>query len=164
MCFNWKVLAGLSAAGVAFYLVRPDLAWSALPLLLMAACPLSMLFMGKSMAGHQPAPASGAAAGGAYTCPMHPDVRSDQPGRCPRCGMTLVPAAGQAAAQPRPSLMRATVEPEEEEVARLRGELAGLTARQAELARQLEQIDGTRASSKALQEAEEVARAAESRR
>ncbi len=25
-----------------------------------------------------------------YTCPMHPDVVSDQPGKCPKCGMTLV--------------------------------------------------------------------------
>ncbi|HKR64559.1 MAG TPA: heavy metal-binding domain-containing protein [Thermoanaerobaculia bacterium] len=25
-----------------------------------------------------------------YTCPMHPDVTSDKPGSCPRCGMTLV--------------------------------------------------------------------------
>lgn len=25
-----------------------------------------------------------------YTCPMHPDVRTDAPGRCPYCGMTLV--------------------------------------------------------------------------
>jgi hypothetical protein len=25
-----------------------------------------------------------------YTCPMHPDVVSDRPGKCPRCGMTLV--------------------------------------------------------------------------
>lgn len=25
-----------------------------------------------------------------YTCPMHPDVQSDQPGRCPECGMFLV--------------------------------------------------------------------------
>lgn len=25
-----------------------------------------------------------------YTCPMDPDVRSQKPGRCPRCGMTLV--------------------------------------------------------------------------
>ena len=27
----------------------------------------------------------------AYTCPMHSDVTSDQPGKCPKCGMTLVP-------------------------------------------------------------------------
>ncbi len=27
-----------------------------------------------------------------YTCPMHPEVTSDQPGNCPKCGMTLVPA------------------------------------------------------------------------
>jgi len=27
-----------------------------------------------------------------YTCPMHPEVVSDQPGSCPKCGMFLVPA------------------------------------------------------------------------
>jgi Cu(I)/Ag(I) efflux system membrane fusion protein len=26
-----------------------------------------------------------------FTCPMHPDVISDQPGKCPKCGMDLVP-------------------------------------------------------------------------
>jgi len=26
-----------------------------------------------------------------YTCPMHPEVISDQPGKCPKCGMTLIP-------------------------------------------------------------------------
>ena len=26
-----------------------------------------------------------------YTCPMHPDVRQDHPGNCPKCGMTLDP-------------------------------------------------------------------------
>ncbi len=24
-----------------------------------------------------------------YTCPMHPDVKSDKPGKCPECGMKL---------------------------------------------------------------------------
>ena len=27
-----------------------------------------------------------------YTCPMHPEVRQDQPGKCPKCGMDLVKA------------------------------------------------------------------------
>ena len=27
-----------------------------------------------------------------YTCPMHPEVRQNQPGNCPKCGMTLMPA------------------------------------------------------------------------
>ncbi len=26
-----------------------------------------------------------------YTCPMHPQIRSDKPGECPICGMALVP-------------------------------------------------------------------------
>jgi hypothetical protein len=25
-----------------------------------------------------------------YTCPMHPEVISDKPGKCPKCGMILV--------------------------------------------------------------------------
>lgn len=24
-----------------------------------------------------------------FTCPMHPEVRSPEPGRCPKCGMEL---------------------------------------------------------------------------
>ena len=27
----------------------------------------------------------------AYVCPMHPDVRQPNPGKCPRCGMALTP-------------------------------------------------------------------------
>jgi hypothetical protein len=42
-----------------------------------------------------PAPSSAspssADAGVTYTCPMHPEVQSNTPGRCPKCGMTLVP-------------------------------------------------------------------------
>ena len=30
-----------------------------------------------------------AALGDVYTCPMHPEIRQDQPGNCPKCGMTL---------------------------------------------------------------------------
>ena len=33
-----------------------------------------------------------------YTCPMHPEVRQDHPGTCPKCGMTLEPAGDTAIA------------------------------------------------------------------
>jgi hypothetical protein len=45
MCLNPKVLAGLVVAGVAIYLIAPNLIAAALPILLLAACPLSMLLM-----------------------------------------------------------------------------------------------------------------------
>lgn len=32
-----------------------------------------------------------APAEGTWTCPMHPEVRTDAPGACPKCGMDLVP-------------------------------------------------------------------------
>ncbi len=32
-----------------------------------------------------------AVAGAIYTCPMHPEVRQDHPGDCPKCGMALEP-------------------------------------------------------------------------
>ncbi len=33
-----------------------------------------------------------------YTCPMHPEIKLDKPGSCPKCGMTLekIPAASKA--------------------------------------------------------------------
>lgn len=36
-------------------------------------------------------PAAPAPPGTTYLCPMHPEVRSDQPGACPKCGMALEP-------------------------------------------------------------------------
>ncbi len=36
----------------------------------------------------------------AYTCPMHPEIQSDKPGRCPKCGMTLVPVKKQVNRKP----------------------------------------------------------------
>lgn len=32
-----------------------------------------------------------APSGTIYTCPMHPEIRQDHPGSCPKCGMTLEP-------------------------------------------------------------------------
>jgi Cu+-exporting ATPase len=43
-------------------------------------------------------PAKPAPAGTVYTCPMHPEIRQDRPGNCPKCGMALepdMPLAGQ---------------------------------------------------------------------
>jgi Cu+-exporting ATPase len=38
-------------------------------------------------------PAVPASQASGYTCPMHPEVRSDGPGSCPKCGMALEPLA-----------------------------------------------------------------------
>jgi len=37
------------------------------------------------------APVADAAPGTIYTCPMHPEIRQDHPGNCPKCGMALEP-------------------------------------------------------------------------
>ncbi len=39
----------------------------------------------------RPAPAPPAPGATVYTCPMHPEIRQDHPGNCPKCGMTLEP-------------------------------------------------------------------------
>ncbi len=39
-----------------------------------------------------------APAGTVYTCPMHPEIRQDHPGSCPKCGMTLEPLIPEATA------------------------------------------------------------------
>ncbi len=56
MCFNWKVIAGLAVVGVGIWAAAPGLAVAALPLLIVAACPLSMLLMMRGMQGGQCAP------------------------------------------------------------------------------------------------------------
>ena len=41
--------------------------------------------------GASPIAADERPAGTVYTCPMHPEVRQDHPGDCPKCGMALEP-------------------------------------------------------------------------
>ncbi len=65
MCLNWKVLAGLAVVGVGIYLAAPDLVLAALPILLLAACPLSMGLMMWSMHHSQ---------GQGQQTPQKPDV------------------------------------------------------------------------------------------
>jgi len=49
----------------------------------------------RSNAGDSSASTHDESAGqGVYTCPMHPEIRQDSPGKCPICGMELVPIAG----------------------------------------------------------------------
>ncbi len=51
MCLNWKVVAGLAVVALAVVVVAPQYIWAALPLLIVVACPLSMLFMMRGMHG-----------------------------------------------------------------------------------------------------------------
>lgn len=55
-CFDWRVLTALAALGVGIFVVAPGIAAAVLPLLIVAACPLSMMVMMKSMGGHQKSP------------------------------------------------------------------------------------------------------------
>lgn len=46
----------------------------------------------KYLSAEKPEPSAApprAPSAGAYTCPMHPEVQSDRPGSCPKCGMAL---------------------------------------------------------------------------
>jgi Cu+-exporting ATPase len=45
----------------------------------------------KYLRPRQPEPATAAGVGAIYTCPMHPEVRQEGPGSCPKCGMALEP-------------------------------------------------------------------------
>jgi P-type Cu+ transporter len=65
-------------------------------------------------AGAAPLPPAGAAQPLKWTCPMDPDVVTDRPGACPKCGMALEPvidygaAAADAIEAPNPELVEMT--------------------------------------------------------
>ena len=53
---------------------------------------LSVVFISSSCGGHEEAEETteqGATTKEEYTCSMHPEVKSDKPGDCSKCGMTL---------------------------------------------------------------------------
>jgi hypothetical protein len=50
-CLNRKVLIGLAVVAAAVFLVAPQAFGAALPVLILLACPLSMVFMMRGMAG-----------------------------------------------------------------------------------------------------------------
>jgi hypothetical protein len=117
LCLNWKVLAGFAAVGLGIWAVAPNLVGAALPLLLLAACPLSMLLMTRGM----------------------------QAGRC--------------AAQPEQTRSAGGVGlSQEEQIAELKGRLAGVQAQHAAISLAIARIEA--ADPPVVREAEAVARAA----
>ena len=48
-CLNWKVIAALAAIGIGLYALAPGAAAGAVSLLVLAACPLSMVLMMRAM-------------------------------------------------------------------------------------------------------------------
>jgi hypothetical protein len=48
-CVNWRVAAGLGIVSAALFLLAPKLAIASLPVLAFLVCPVSMLFMMRSM-------------------------------------------------------------------------------------------------------------------
>ncbi|AMD88271.1 cation transporter [Actinomyces radicidentis] len=52
----------------------------------------------------EPTVATPAVEGVVYTCPMHPEIREDHPGSCPKCGMALEPIAPSSDDGPNPEL------------------------------------------------------------
>jgi len=51
MCLNKKVLIGLGVLAVGLVVLQPGWALAALPFLILAICPLSMIFMMRGMRG-----------------------------------------------------------------------------------------------------------------
>jgi len=74
---RWAVLAGTSLVAIALAVLFRD--------------PLVAWFYGPSGQAHERAERRAAPGVAHYTCPMHPSIKQHEPGRCPICGMDLVP-------------------------------------------------------------------------
>jgi hypothetical protein len=53
ICLNWKVVAALAAVGLGIWVVAPNLVWAVVPVLVVLACPLSMLLMMRGTSNSQ---------------------------------------------------------------------------------------------------------------
>jgi hypothetical protein len=53
------------------------------------ALALAFVLMGIAQHQHQEKQTQKESDQEVYTCPMHPEVQSDKPGKCPKCGMNL---------------------------------------------------------------------------
>jgi uncharacterized small protein (DUF1192 family) len=139
MCINWKVVAGLAIIAIGVMALAPNLFLAALPLLIIAACPLSMLLMMRGMSNM-----NGMQSGnhGAMSPEREPSLTVQQ-GELDLVGLTR-----------------------EEQIAQLQVELARTQAQLDALA-QRDTEWGTdqegRTSAVAVREAEAVARAADER-
>lgn len=159
-CFNWKVLAALAVAGVGLFLINPTLALAALPLLLFAACPLAMFFMMRNMQNM---------GGMQRSQDTHSGQQASQP-MGPTDPLPTPQSTGVSAALTR-----------EEQLALLQAQFETLSVQQEALSRQLEQLNAAKQiatpseadpdihasaapSSSVVEEAEEVAQAADGRR
>ena len=159
MCLNWKVLAGLAIVALGIWALAPNVFGAAGPVLLVLACPLSMVFMMRGMRGTRGDQGMSGMQGD--SCAMQPDRQAARPLHELRSdvgadGLRLegVTGAGQAT--------RA------EEIAQLKQEMAHIQARQATIARELDELDGAvpqaDPATSAVREAQAVAEDAEQRR
>jgi hypothetical protein len=87
-------LSACATAGGTFAPLGPEHPASAQAAELPITDPSAVLGTQSSSLAELPAPdAAVEHAQGAYVCPMHPEVTAAEPGRCPKCGMKLVPRA-----------------------------------------------------------------------
>ena len=59
-------------------------------IILMFVLTATVTSFAQSSKGKMPDSKSDTSAKYVYTCTMHPEVITDKPGKCPKCGMTLV--------------------------------------------------------------------------
>lgn len=82
MCYDKRVIGGLVLAGVGIYALAPEMLAAALPLLILAVCPLSMILMMKMMMPGGAGAQSGA--GGDEVAELRAEIdklRGDRPER-----------------------------------------------------------------------------------